>query len=300
MKIDRRICFTFWCVVWASSLIGVADESVVLEVHDHGGVGSVGWPVTGGVPFAHGELTDPTRLQLLDSNGVPMRLQSDPLARWEDGSIRWLLVNFFADVAAQQTVRYTLRTGARGRLSEGPGAARLLWEQTADGLKIDTGPLRAVVGRQLLRHVSVRNGSDKWVDLIDEPGEMWVTVDGKRQGHYLVSREPGAEVLVEEEGPSRLCVRISGRHRDESGQRYSPFVLRVHAYAGKPYLRVFQTWEKNWCVSLGGTAITFATATTNGIYTTPIRPAGSPGGSRGTTSYSHCRERGTSVSAKVS
>ena len=242
MNAKSSVYFTVCCVVWASSLIGVAGESVVLEVHEHGGVGRAGWPVTGGVPFARGESTDPTRLQLLDSNGVPVRLQCEPLARWEDGSVKWLLVDFFADVAARQTVRYTLRSGPRDRLSEDPDAARLSWEKTADGVAIDTGPLRAVVGQQFLRHVSVRDGSGKWVDLIDEPGEMWVTVDGKRQGHYLASREPGAKILLEEEGPNRLCVRISGWHHDNSGQRYAPFVLRVHAYAGKPYLRVFHTF----------------------------------------------------------
>lgn len=242
MNTKVSVCFAACCVVWASSLIGVAAESVVLEVQEHGRVDRSGWPVTGGVPFARGKVTDPARLELLDPEGAPVRLQRETLARWEDGSVKWLLVDFFANVAARQTARYTLRSHASDQFAEGPDGARLLWEKTDDGIRIDTGPLRAVVGRRFLHSVSVLDGAGKWVDLIDEPGEMWVTVNGQRQGRYRASRESGAEILLEQDGPNRLCVRISGWHYSDSAERYAPFILRVHAYADKPYLRVFHTF----------------------------------------------------------
>ena len=50
------------------------------------------------------------------------------------------------------------------------------------------------------------------------------------------------EVVIEDRGPLRAVVRLKGDHRSSDGQKLFSYVLRVHAYAGKPYLRVQHTF----------------------------------------------------------
>ncbi len=220
----------------------VAGKEVVLHVREHAGVGREGWPVSGGVPFARGELADPAKVELRDDRGKRLQIQCEPLARWEDGSVKWLLVDFFADMEASSTARYVLRYGAQVETIQDAQQSPLAWQRIWDGVSFGTGPMRAVIGHRFLELVSVRDGQGTWKDVGGEPGEMWVTVDGQRQGLYVASLDAEPKIVLEASGPNRFCVRVTGWHVSDAGQRYAPFVLRVHAYAGKPYLRVFHTF----------------------------------------------------------
>src|SRR5438067_11525258 len=51
-------------------------------------------PVTRGVPFPRGLLTDPAAVALFDDAGREVFVQTQALARWPDGSVRWLLLHF--------------------------------------------------------------------------------------------------------------------------------------------------------------------------------------------------------------
>ncbi|PIW18885.1 MAG: hypothetical protein COW34_04110, partial [Armatimonadetes bacterium CG17_big_fil_post_rev_8_21_14_2_50_66_6] len=65
-------------------------------------------PVTGGVPLAEGAAPDSTVFALRDEEGKPVPLQTSVRARWEDGSARWVLLDFQADPTADGEERYTL------------------------------------------------------------------------------------------------------------------------------------------------------------------------------------------------
>src|SRR5439155_267280 len=60
---------------------------------------------------------------------------------WPDGSIRWLLVDFLADVAAGGQATYTLHDGSPPQ-RPGGGIRR---EERAETHVLDTGPLRVTV-----------------------------------------------------------------------------------------------------------------------------------------------------------
>ena len=51
-------------------------------------------PVTSGVPFPKGALGSERGVQLLDSQGKTLPLQATVTARWADGSVKWLLLDF--------------------------------------------------------------------------------------------------------------------------------------------------------------------------------------------------------------
>ncbi len=65
-------------------------------------------PVTGGVPLARGFAPEGSRLILLDSDNKPVPCQTEVLNRWDDGSIKWVLLDFQATPQIKGTKHFRL------------------------------------------------------------------------------------------------------------------------------------------------------------------------------------------------
>src|SRR5882724_1498236 len=57
-------------------------------------------PVTCGIPWPRGALHDLSRLALRDARERRIPLQARVLDRWPDGSVRWVLLDWHAEVEA--------------------------------------------------------------------------------------------------------------------------------------------------------------------------------------------------------
>lgn len=84
---------------------------IPLSVSAREGSPAAAVPVSGGVPFAEGVLTDPGQVRLLQG-GREVPAQFRRAARWPDGSVRWLLVDFVSDLLTPPgATQFLLRTG---------------------------------------------------------------------------------------------------------------------------------------------------------------------------------------------
>src|ERR1700733_14949614 len=93
-------CF---CTSMASAM------EVSLTVAEPSGVSRKDWPLTSGIPFARGELKDAAAAALFSSAGKEIPLQTEALAYWPDGSVRWLLLDFLIDLPAHEKTTVLLR-----------------------------------------------------------------------------------------------------------------------------------------------------------------------------------------------
>ena len=85
MKVVIMVCWVLW---WA---VCPADATAVkIAVEEPSGVERKGWPVTSGIPMAQGALKDAEACALFAADGAEVPLQTEALARWPDGSIRWV------------------------------------------------------------------------------------------------------------------------------------------------------------------------------------------------------------------
>jgi hypothetical protein len=89
------------------------NVTVPLGVEEGGGIARRGWPVRCGVPFAQGLLAKDASIEVAGPDGKAVPVQIEPMATWLDGSLKWLLVEFPADVPANGHVFYTLKGGAK-------------------------------------------------------------------------------------------------------------------------------------------------------------------------------------------
>src|SRR5690348_10086941 len=79
-----------------------------------------GEPVTCGIPWPRGLLQDTANLRLSEGVGRRLPLQARALDRWPDGSVRWSLLDWQADVRGAAKYRLTVATDRSEAAADGP------------------------------------------------------------------------------------------------------------------------------------------------------------------------------------
>lgn len=238
MRIPALLCLWYSLTTVAASAFDIA-----LAVEEPGGVPRPGWPVTSGVPFARGALTDAKAVTLLAGDGKAVPLQTDVLARWPDGSVRWLLLDFQVDLAAGEKKAFTLRRELKAAAPAVTAPVRVTTAGTRT--TIDTGPLRLELDSQgfdPLGAVWLDENSDGrfTADERVTSGAGGLFVRDAASRRFESARAP-AEIVVEESGPLRVVVRATGRHASADGSMFR-YIVRLHAYRGQPFVRCFYTF----------------------------------------------------------
>ncbi len=230
--------------------IGLIEKaSVELTVRMPEGVVSQSLPVTCGIPFPKGALASTENMRLIDAYGDEVPLQAQALSFWEDGTVKWALLDFLA-----RSGKMLLEFGRKIRRKEFASPLRV--DEDENEVVITTGPLRFSISRR-------ENGtiSSVWLD-IDGDGEFShdeqiispanpIRIDLVDANGLLYSAPQTASglpsitppnVVVEERGPLRACVKINGRHFSADGKGLFAYELRIHAFAGQSFLRLLHTF----------------------------------------------------------
>jgi hypothetical protein len=216
-----------------ASVLGVKEIS--LPVSNTSDIDLINWPTETGVPFAQGELGSGSKVQILGEDGEEVIAQTTVLSRWPDNSVRWLLVEFMANVPGGKTREFKLRYGEDVTPSQAPAG---LVAQTNYGFEINTGPMKLIIDP----------------DNVKLPGDIWVNpkADGTFTGAHRVmtggeailempdgtkySSIGRAEVArIESEGPIRATIYLQGHHTNSSGKMFL-YEARLHAFRGSSLL----------------------------------------------------------------
>ncbi|MGC4073724.1 MAG: Tat pathway signal sequence domain protein [Nibricoccus sp.] len=189
--------------------------------------------VTWGTPWPRGKHAKDATFTLR-SGGETIPVQSWPLAYWPDGSLKWTGHALPADASVSEGA--ALLAGK----SSAP-AKPLTAVDSADAIEIDTGIIKARVaksGRTLIPLVT-RDGKE-----ILRNGRLVLL----RQDTPASVSQPEAfsgeigKIVLEQDGPVRAVVKITGRHASAAGDRaWLPFVVRLYFYAGGDAVRMVHT-----------------------------------------------------------
>ncbi|MBT3380548.1 MAG: hypothetical protein HN742_32205 [Lentisphaerae bacterium] len=225
---------------------GIEHGVIPLTVSETVGVVREKWPVTSGVPFPEGQLGSADNLRLLDSDGAPVPVQCQTLAEWPDGSVRWALLDFQANVTAYGESEYVLEYGST--VPAIPVEAPLVVGENDERVTVDTGAVSFAISKTDFRFLEDVRVGDR---AVGGPGRLSMT---DPEGREYTARQPDA-VEVEELGPLRVCLRVAGRFVSSDGQPWFAYDVRIHAYAGQPFVRVI---HNTTCLPKGETQYEFA------------------------------------------
>ncbi len=188
-------------------------------------------PVTVGIPLPRGMAAATDAWRLLVGDGRVLPFQARILDRWNDGSIRWALLDFQGPATASPEEALTLHLS--GRRPAPPTGETIAVRQAADGIVIDTGGATFVLsGSTPLFFSSIRAAGRP---LIEPAASSLRVVAANGQRCEVRWGAPA----VEDHGPLRSSVRIDGTVR---GPRVRlDLVARLHFYAASRVVRLLLT-----------------------------------------------------------
>jgi hypothetical protein len=187
-------------------------------------------PVTVGIP-----LPDDAKISSINQLGLAgtPACQFRQLDVWPSGNVKWVLVDFLADVPAKSSATYMLTAGTGSY-----GGADLATDGPAS-IWLDTGVMRVEISKRSFNLFNqVFLGDQKIVSAQASEGVVLRGVDGVI---YSSRNDPSPLVVIEENGPVRATIKAAGSHYDSNNLKHFDYTVRMHFYKGKSRIRLFYT-----------------------------------------------------------
>lgn len=180
---------------------------LTITVQDKSGVEGRLRPVTGGVPIAEGAAPDGSEFFLRDKQGKIIPSRASVLAKWKDGSARWVLLDFQSDPPANRKLKYVLSWANETGTKE-------IYQKDDD--------IELFAADEALVNISRR--FDVRFSLTDENGQVWNSIEESRE--------------LENSDALRSTLSLTGSFRNSEGERLFQFRLRISTYAGLSMMRL--------------------------------------------------------------
>ncbi|MHB9109666.1 MAG: exo-rhamnogalacturonan lyase family protein [Armatimonadota bacterium] len=218
--------------------------NIPVTITERAGVGRSGEGVHSGIPLAPGTVHSLDELQLVDVQGQPVPAQFEALSRWQDGSLRWVLVNLVESLVAGESKQYTLQNGAIAQ----PAQAVTVTDRD-DVFSVDTGRVRfdvPIYGSSILANIERKDAAGNWATVSAKGLEAVLWRTGVNPFKSRVEA-----CFVESAGPVKTVLKIEGHHFlwDPDTDNYDSielpcfaFILRVFCYANSDQIRVQYTF----------------------------------------------------------
>jgi len=209
---------------------------IAIRVANPEGVTLAAAPMTVGVPFPRGALSDVERLRLVDASGAELPMQARVSARWSRfGPIKWVLLDFEAALSGGPAEFF---------LEYGEGVAR----RTLEPMRVETsGKSFPRIAGEALRvdadGLSARTGGDAAFRPLLNPGALLGAFVQHENGKLFTMGGRDATVELEEHGPVKTVVRATGFYTEPmSGATFCRYDTRYYFFRSSPVARVMHTW----------------------------------------------------------
>ncbi|WP_142785357.1 exo-rhamnogalacturonan lyase family protein [Changchengzhania lutea] len=224
----------------------ISPKQIPIKIENN----KIGAPITIGIPFPKGELFSVDNIRLFGSNGKEIACQTTEVTTWQpaDGSIKWIWVFFFSEKSSDYLLEYGNEI-APIKLKERIISSNNM--RPRGGITVNTGPLSFSInkmGSGFLDEIHLDSDHDgkfsknelissapnnkrgTFLDILDDAG-----IDMSNAKIHEVFREKGS-------GPLHVIFRVEGTYfYNQKDNNPSPFEIRIHAYAGKTYIKVLHT-----------------------------------------------------------
>jgi hypothetical protein len=245
-----RMVVTAAVVLGLAPMLRAADQEIVkLTIDEESGVGRVAEPMTMGVPFPKGLVTNLERVGVKDETGASLACQWSKAANWVgDPSVKWAHFTTPITIPAKgRKVLTVLLSDVPLPLPQTPLKA----EVKENVATVVTGPVKFTVRGARF------NGFDAaWFDPTGrgdfsdatqvlaggDRGASEVKGDTTDKTAFSSLNDPDGKVEIERQGPMEVVVKAAGEHRAADGKRFN-YIVRFYAYANSPVVRVAHTFE---------------------------------------------------------
>ena len=173
-------------------------DRIELTTIEPGGPGRTRFPLTVGLPFAPSVLPQGTPVAVRDEDDHAMPVQTRVMETHADGSARWLLLDYQADLPPLSAGTHTLVINDRG--PEVPPEFVIRTSDRDSTLIIESGALKIEIDRDCCLPLAKVWHAGKLVS----KGGLDFTITDPRGGTFHTSREKATTFRIEEEGELRF------------------------------------------------------------------------------------------------
>jgi len=192
-----------------------------------------------GVPWPRGAVKRGQEFALRTDKGEALPVQSWELAYWPDDSLKWTGHAIGADSGL--TEKLVLSPGAPAAPVQAVSV-----KESADAIEIDTGVLQVRIAKRggMIFDSITRGGREilragQLVALWQDKPEL-EAAGALRQENFSGKI---SEAAVEQRGPVRAVVKLTGTHKSASGGReWLPFTVRLYFHAGGEAVRMIHSF----------------------------------------------------------
>ena len=178
-----------------------------------------GEPVAIGVACPRGAVTRSTRWALTDQRGRSTPVQTTVLDRWGDGSVRWMLTEFQADIDADAQSFYALSPD-----DSLPDPEGLSIEHAGETLRVWTGAAAIDVPRSGSAFITAAEVSGR--PLLESTAIVAEDQNGATY-HFQIAR-----TTIERAGALRAVIRLDGHLVARGRHVWLDATVRLHFFAG--------------------------------------------------------------------
>ncbi len=202
-------------------------QKLTLDVKEPLGFARNHWPLSAGVPFPRGTVKDASLMRIVDG-GTASAVQARALSRWPDGSVRWALLDWQADLKPHGERHLSVELGGPVTVARPVKAS-----DQGDHIEVDTGPLQFSVPKQRYAVMEKVRLDDK--PMTAGPLVAFFNIDAQR-----IDGQVPTAVAITESGPFRVRIEIRGHYAAAFD-----YVVRIDAFAGQPFVRVLHSFEQH-------------------------------------------------------
>ncbi len=217
-----------------------------------GDVPSINTPVSFGVPFTQGSLTQNKAIALFSADGKQLSSDMWPLAYWPDGSIKWGGVSAVIPASTNQ-LKLQINTASKKKAESMPLVSK------NNAFEVNTGVIKAVfpkTGEYLLDGLwygDIKVGGKAYLICQAQDKPLAENAD---QIHFTNYKSKIKKVDIEQNGAVRTVVKIEGVHKTV-GREWLPFTIRFYLYKGSDQIKMVHSFiydgdqNKDYIHSLG-------------------------------------------------
>ncbi|NQU09985.1 hypothetical protein HQ590_04280, partial [bacterium] len=188
-------------------------------------------PAARGVSLPEGAVTDVATVRATAPDGRSHPVQATALGYWPDGSVKWVLVELPADVAAAPPLTpsvYRISFAGADRAVRGDVRS----DEDRTGITVRNNRLRLRFDKR--RFAVIREAVLDGKPIIRSADDSDIVVEDGTGKRYHAARAQNYRAEIEHAGSVRTTVRLSGRHTAVDGSTFLEFRLRISVFHNCP------------------------------------------------------------------
>ncbi|MEA2104695.1 MAG: hypothetical protein U9P79_08685, partial [Candidatus Cloacimonadota bacterium] len=216
--------------------------SFILENPTLSSVNSYPW--TGIVQLPKKKLANPTTLALKSPSGTNLPFQYRILNRWDDGSVKNILIDFQPTIEPKRQKVYSLFWGEN--INDDVSQPVLNIQNLDDKIQINTGNLKFIINKthfNLFDTVWLDSNGDNIFgnnELITENCDIIISYSGNLFKSSLDYTNYTLKII--ESGKMRTCILAQGYLKSATGQSLCKFETVFNIFAGKNFVEINQNF----------------------------------------------------------